>query len=270
LNIAEESRLQEPSLNKMPLFHTTDAYRWWDIVLSSKIEKTYCRKLKKEVAFLFYGVPAYKLDGEDNLDKELEPNTGNKSNNFLPVCFICDGLDERLIHRVFPFDSGAFIDNKFKGLVDYRMQLKDFELHKSWQSIADFVEYFYNNKIRYCEAKIADVDTGEASSSFWLTYHPRTVWYYLNIVKNRVLIKGLDCRSETIEVSIDSELNLTTDIQACILPDIFLDNNIEQKLYDLSIRYIPYTVSRDRTPSEPDYHTAVLSLAKNYIIDKQR
>ena len=92
----------EGNLKVLPILHTCDAYDLRNIIQDKEIRTAKCDVFEgKEYLYTFYGIPSYR--------KKEKLATGKLAQ--FPVCFVLCYDKLPTISRLFPFDTGVFIQN---------------------------------------------------------------------------------------------------------------------------------------------------------------
>lgn len=126
----------------LPALHSTSAYQAKQIIKGGLINPQPCPVYKGEdLTYLFYGRPSYKKLGESQLAKYWE----------LPSIFVMEyqTID---IKRVFPFDTGAFIQNRYPNFISM-MDISEFEATNSLSAPQRLVGSFFVDADRYFRLK---------------------------------------------------------------------------------------------------------------------
>jgi len=91
---------QQAATPILPLLHTTDVYRFTNVLEDGQLEPRACPVFKGEpLLYFFYGRPSYRANPK-------EEATG--LDHYLPVCLLFRAQNVTPIKRIFPFDSGGF------------------------------------------------------------------------------------------------------------------------------------------------------------------
>jgi len=160
----------------------------------------------EELVYLFYGIPAYKANLDEN----------SKHNSFYPTCFI---LDIELLHkikRVAPFDTGAFSSGIFDKYKHPSMEIENFLLTPSKETPKKIISFFYGENENYfdglpkLDTKIDPLDFESES--------------YLQMISDKTSGKA-DDRKSCIELQTDESIVLNQNLlKAIIIPISFLEN----------------------------------------------
>ncbi|CAK2016148.1 conserved hypothetical protein [Vibrio crassostreae] len=239
---------QQSTLDLIPLMHTCDGIGFRGIIDSKQIATTHCSVFNENLAYYFYGRPAYRLKREDC--------TGMIQ--LFPVCFIIEPAGISSFKRAYPFDTGAFDAALYQQHVVSKLEMSQFEFKPNFDFIKKFVEYIYTTNGNYYKGKatlISD-DLPPLAAELQSIVH---------IINNKGLTQ-VDDRCTTIEVQSDNPLDITNgSVKAIIMPSEMLgDESVTQLLIDYNIDPITYEVYR----SSPSSTTSViLNKASEYLSD---
>lgn len=244
----------------LPLMHTTDAYRFRDIIRNGKLEPSQCNVFKGEcLTYLFYGRPAYKLN--------TDGKATSQSMRF-PVCFLVKNSYVKIAKRVFPFDSGAFAREMFKLNVHERMELSNFLIDPdpsrpgtipTPEIPARLVKTFYESNRGYYdqlprEGVQIDAMNFEAEVFYeWIKTKQKT---------------GADSRRASIEIQIEEKIELSShSVEAIALPISLLSSDeVKTVLKNLGATPLPY----DLYHGDPAHFTmSIHAVVKDYLKAKK-
>lgn len=82
------------------------------------LEPANCPVFREKIIYLFYGCPAYRAQHGNNARLKFE----------WPIILIFNPNKIEPIHRVFPFDTGAFEKKLYKEFFDEKSELLDFSV----------------------------------------------------------------------------------------------------------------------------------------------
>lgn len=199
--------------NPLPLTHTTDAFDLRDIVSSAEIQPSYCEIFREELSYFFYGRPAYRKNGTIQ---------ANSLAAYAPIVLIFKPSVADDAITAFPFDSGAFKDEKYLEVMHHRMAVEDFGLEPSLEKIGKLVIFFFGSNNRYYDqipARKRKAGAGEFEAQ---GYSELVVYRGKN---------ERDDRSTTIEVILDNHLKLKDNLLAVIVPSSFLKDKSVRKCF---------------------------------------
>lgn len=236
------------SAPRLPMVHTTDSYIFVDVLDSGQLSPQDCPVfLGEKLTYLFYGRPAFR----PNID---ESPTSLK--HFFPVCLIFKPNWSAKIHRIFPFDSGAFNSGLYGTYLHSRMKLGDFGLEPNLSTPGKLVSLFFGTVPAYLSAKpqsspVFDPEEFEASS-------------YLAMIHSKEG-NAIDSRGSGIEIQMADQLPLAEVISAVILPSTFADGETCKRLKDLKIDPLPYKLYERTRPNE--FMSQITDICFRYYLD---
>jgi hypothetical protein len=102
----------------MPVVHTTKYLKFVNILNSHQLLPMPCSRFKKDLLYLFYGRPAYRVSVDVTADGQLL---------HLPISFILQPDVVSTSEGVYPFDTGAYFTDRYKAFLD-GIALDGFEL----------------------------------------------------------------------------------------------------------------------------------------------
>lgn len=196
------------NLKILPILHSCDGYGFRDILQSKTLKTSICDVFGQEFLYAYYGIPSYR--------KKLDEATNNLA--FFPVCFILDYSKLPNIHKIHPFDTGAFIKiPEIKKDHFYpKMDIKDFELNSDIIEASKVVEKFYSTNYNYLRNQPTAVKNNFQSSEL-------EAQSYISLISDTSNSR-YDNRASTIELIFDKEINLTKEsLVQVILPSDMLD-----------------------------------------------
>ena len=208
VEILDKSSLK---LKLLPLFHSCDIYSLRGILMEKKLTPCTCDVFTDEdLIYCFYGKSSYRIG--------LNKSTNNLAH--FPSCFILKTEKMPNPHKVFPFDTGAFV--KLPEIKeDYfhkKMDVKDFTIGNDIDCARALVEKFYSTNENYfnCYPTIEEKDIPP------INLEARS---YLQLIKEKKQAK-FDDRLSSIEVIFNQEIPINKDtVETVILPSTFLDDN---------------------------------------------
>ncbi len=179
------------TLCELPGTHVTSVFVFDAILDSGVLKPQICRDFKKELTYVFLGRPAYKLNVVGGPSSSLQN---------LPVCFVVRPEFIKPIDRVYPFDSGAFLNGRYEGLLPHGAQIDDFRLTPTVGAARGIIERFYGTNEKYLLNRplhgLTFLQRDLASASYW------------EFIGNHQVGKfGLDERTSSIELQISSSLS---------------------------------------------------------------
>lgn len=133
-----------PCSGELAWCHTTDAFAFREIIECGQFVPQPCDNFKERLTYFFYGRPAYRL-------KEALPSMRTTAR--APVVIIASSKILSSRRRMFPFDSGAFMEGRYSDWMHQSMQLHDFELTHLDDAPRRYVPSFYGTNRDYLRLK---------------------------------------------------------------------------------------------------------------------
>jgi len=128
----------------LPLVHTTDVYRFTNVLEDGVLEPRECDVFKGEpLLYFFYGRPSYRINASEGA-------TG--LDHYLPVCFLFRNSAVTPIKRIFPFDSGGFHNELYADAFHKEMKLDDFGLEPDQDTPGRVISLFFESADAYSGA----------------------------------------------------------------------------------------------------------------------
>jgi hypothetical protein len=239
--------------SSLPLTHITDAYRFREIVGTSKLVPKYCHVFDAPLLYFFYGRPAYRVNQEAQ-SSAIEA--------YAPICFLVDPVFELELTALYPFDTGAFHKRLLAGAFHNEMKKEDFALEPNLDSPRKLIQLFFGSVDRYYSAKprpSVKIDPFDFEAS---SYHG---------LINDKLQNVYDDRISAIELHSKANFTLKGSTMAVVLPSNFLDRSaaaggVKAFLKEIEADALPYDyVPRMRTDN---YTSQIYSIVKSYYLKK--
>ncbi len=232
-------------LKTLPSMHKQDWYTAKLTLSSGTINPNPCPVFSgHSLAYYFYGKPSYFVAN----------NIGARGDNiYYPVCYIIDTSCIE-IEKVFPFDSGAFAHNLFKGFIHELMEINDFSIKPDISQIKSFIKTFYDTNDNYYRG-LPKCDTNSFSND-------EIVAAYVNIITNKGE-ENFDERCSSIEIISKKPIYLNTCLQAIVVPYEFsCSNKYVINLKNNGVKVITY----DTFGGSPgSYNSVVRQLVYDYL-----
>jgi hypothetical protein len=220
-------RQQTPVVPPLPLVHTTRAYALDEIVGGNTLDPRECDVFKEQLTYLFYGRPAYRAKEGNNARLEFE----------WPIVFIFDPKKIPAIHRLFPFDTGAFALEFYRDFFSKESRIEDFQLDPSLDTATKLVGALYlNNEEYYLGETRKNVDIPHRQFEIQGIYELARL---PGLQGARSMWQTRDERSSAIEIQIGQPLSLAETLVAVILPKPYMeDPEIKDALARWQVREI--------------------------------
>lgn len=229
-----EDQLGESNL--LPLTHVTRAYSFRDIIGGDALYPQPCKYFGENLIYLYYGRPAYRVS--DAVISDLTFNW--------PVLLIFKPEGLRAIKRVFPFDSGAFIDRLYSDIFSHSSPIAEFQLPGTLKSAQKIVDAFYGDENAYYRGK-SDKRLKPGNLDFEIQGVERLATEPGRQVSRTG--KRVDERSSAVEVQVSEKIDLQNHLLAIVLPEEFI-----------SIPAITQAISRWGVAERVHTYTAVMGL----------
>lgn len=220
-----------PAEPAMPLMHTTDLYRFRDILRTKKLQPKECSVFGEKLLYFFYGRPAYKPN-------QSVENTSQLS--YRPICFVLKPQSLLSVKRAYPFDSGAFHAKMFEQHVHSEMRLPSFDISTIPKNTSKLVSAFFGDNKSYYFGKPTQ---GLALPNFQFEAQS-----YYSLIGDTSKT-AYDGRRGTAELQSGDELVLGKEtIAAVVLPTDFCEESVVRDvvLNEWDAALLPY----------PSYHAA--------------
>ena len=127
-----------PTPKSLAWFHTTDAFRLRDVVMSGAMSPRRCDVFDQDLIYAFYGRPAFRRIEDQQLRLTAKA----------PVVVVFPPNLTDLGCRMFPFDTGAF-GQRYQSWVHRGMALQDFEIECSSLAAQRHVAAFFSTNEQY-------------------------------------------------------------------------------------------------------------------------
>lgn len=205
---------QNPAVPPLPLMHTMEGLGFRSAFTESRLEPNSCPVFKEEkLLYLFYGRPAYRINSSDYVNSDV----------CFPICFILHPNTVEKAKRVYPFDSGAYINKLFSTFLFEKYEIDHFLVNPTTLKTiscpeipARIVATFYENNSKYYWG-----DCNQLLRFSALDYEAKD---YHELIRNRGGAR-FDDRRGTIEVQIEESILLSQDtVCAVALPQLFMED----------------------------------------------
>lgn len=230
----------------LPLFHSCDAYWARSIISEKKIKPLFCNVFKEQLAYLFYGRPAYKNSTTQS----------SKLNAMFPVSFIIKSAGVKPVKRLAPFDTGAFWKELYKDFLHKGMRVENFLLSPDINTIPKFIHFFFETNEAYYK--------GEPRPAVTFDSMDFEIESYFELIRARWQ-SGADDRKASIEVQIDRELEMTQhNVEAIVIPSHLKSSSYVQDVVigEWNAEVITYT---SYGVTSGNNYTLLLHLVREYL-----
>lgn len=243
-NYLQKHETQDTHIDVLPMLHSCECFDSRLIIESGQLEPRLCNVFNEKLLYFFYGKPSYPVG---------EKAVGNRTDiEYCPVCFIVNPQKVK-IYRVFPFDTGAFSAGKYNGFLHRNMQIDEFELDNSIESILKYITIFFRNNDNYIRGQTIINTKG----------HDPYIDGLISIL-NAQGTHEIDDRAHTVEVISQECIFLNDAIECVIIPeDLLREDRIKAFLEQYNIRHMEYTVRTLTAPSR--YNEVVFEKVMEYL-----
>jgi hypothetical protein len=232
---------------RLPLVHSTDIYTFEDVLASGNLNPQKCEVFKGEwLTYLFSGRPSFR----PNLN---EQPTGLQ--HYLPVCIIFRSEWIIDIKRMFPFDSGGFLDGFYGAYLHSKMKLGDFGLEPDLSTPGKVISKFFGSIEAYLLAQPNQTLKSNPSDFEAMSYES------MIHAKDK---NAVDSRGSGIEVQCADSIDISKAVAAVIMPSTFADSATGTLLKTLGIDLLPYRALDRMRPNE--YTSEVHNICLQYYV----
>lgn len=213
---------QPADLGELPSVHVSDGLGFRSIIQEGALTPEQCPVFNEPLLYLFYGRPSYRVNSQI---------LASGIRAYAPVCFVLKPGVVRSPERVFPFDTGAFQNELFRASMHRKMQRDDFALEPDPQSPQRLINLFFGDNHNYYDNKpntsLELPPLAFEASSFHALITDRQENVY-------------DERISSIEIQVAEELPLEGLVEAVVLPDAFIVDEVMKSLEAIGAEAIPY------------------------------
>ncbi|NKL83963.1 hypothetical protein GFL98_13295 [Rhizobium leguminosarum bv. viciae] len=182
--------------------------------------------------YTFYGRPSFRPNMTE---------LATTMDHYLPVCLIFKRSFSGEVRRVFPFDTGAFVNEFYRSYLHRKMVLGDFALEADLETPGRVISTFFGTARSYLQARSetsAKLDAGQFEAKS-----------YAALIDARDS-NAMDSRGSGIEVQIAEPIAIADWIEAAVVPSTFVDSSIGRELRRLNVEMLPYDVQGRLRPNE--------------------
>ena len=205
----------------------------------------HCSNFDEDLIYFFYGRPAYR----DVFDPIIDDSYNPICLLFKPDCFSS-------IKRAYPFDSGAYLKGLYKQHINEELNVSDFELKISINELSRIVTAFFGNNMNYY--------FGNFNKNIQFEYDDFEAKAFYSILSGSGKTV-FDDRGYTIEVQIDENVSLASNIIAVILPYSALQNRTISNLIIKEWQATPLTYETYRGIRPAEYNGIFRDLIKDFL-----
>lgn len=233
------------TLAVLPSFHSTAVSDMEDILRTGIIETKRCNVFGEDLAYFFYGKPSYVVS--------KDATKAYRHNIFMPGCFVVD-TSKLPIHRIFPFDSGAFMAERYIDNFPRNADIAHYKIDPDMDSIIKYISTFFQGNDNYLEGKSL-IDESELVN--------KTTQSLSSLLKSPGY-ENYDERAVTLEIQCKENVSLSEALIAVIIPKPFAENEyfIEFMKKNKNVKVLDYPVHYPVAPTR--YNEAVYVRAMDY------
>lgn len=227
----------------LPFLHSCEGYNGKKIIESNELKASHCKVFDKDLLYFFYGKPSYPV-GEKNETKRTD-------DLYCPVCFIVNPKKVP-IYRVFPFDSGAFDENRYKDFLHRDMKIEDFELENNVDAILSYITTIFKNNKNYIDGVACKKESDYLE-----------IESFLNLLNAKGAF-DIDERANTVEIISKESVSIKDVVECIILPESLMERKeVFKYINNNNIRYKTYGIRKFTLPMR--YNETIFNLAMEYL-----
>jgi hypothetical protein len=226
----------------LPLAHTFQAIDFHSIAEAGELRTAECPIFTGEfLLYFFYGRPAYRA------------GQGGVKLPEAPISLLIDAKHLTAVHRVAPFDPGAFHKRMYERHFHPRMTKEEFLVDPALEMASRIVGGFYDSNDRYYRCRPLETLTIPA----W-DFHSTS---YLQLIRDRHPGPP-DDRRVTIEVQTNHTVPLGPGIvMAVVLPGALLDGPFQRTIQD---EWKAFPITYDYYPGGT-FTEVIIEKVKDYL-----
>ncbi len=230
----------------LPLCHSCEGYLGIEILKEGVLRVQNCKVFGKQLLYFFYGKPSYPV---------AEKSPENRTDvYYCPFCFIVNP-EKVSIYEVYPFDTGAFDANKYADFFPRGVELENYKLENSIESIQEYIAVMFGNNDNYIDGKCIQIEYDLAE---------------IDVLIHMLNANGafdIDERSNTVEVISNNSVNIKDMVECIILPNAIMRDRRVKEFFDKN--KIKFKTYHYRPLTKPDrYYEAVFQLAMEHIDER--
>jgi hypothetical protein len=202
-------RQPDPGWGLMPITHITGGVSAEDIVQGGEVSLEECDIFKADLAYFFYGRPAYRIRDGSVVKTEVA----------CPYCFVFTPEVVHLAREIYPFDTGAFAGRMYTGYVDDRMRKEDFSLNQEVDRVNKVIAALFSSRTDYMKGVTSESAVAGTLAEPW-EFHARA---YIELLTSRGRNEP-DDRLCAVEIILDQPLPLEDYLKAVVVPHTIWGN----------------------------------------------
>lgn len=213
MSLIDALQNKNPSRPQLPLIHCTKSELFFQIAEMESLNATDCKYFKEKLNYLFYGRPAYR---------PYQDSQNTSLGAFRPVAIILNPDLKIPIRRVFPFDTGAFFEGRYREFIPKHSKIENYQVEPNLDYAARLVSLFFESNRNYYFSRshpIRDVaPTNLAAHS-------------LSGMFQSSGLSDVDDRRSSIEFQVAETISLNKNsVMAVCMPAVYCEDD---KLYNL-------------------------------------
>jgi hypothetical protein len=222
--------------------HVTKVAYLLDMMQAGAVTPFPCRFFKKKLVYMFYGRPAYRDGDEAAIGETVRA----------PALILFKNTVEKYVHDVWPFDSGAFHNKRYRHWDLPHYNIERYSLKSDPETGRRYVTAFFGGNEEYFQAKaIRRTDTG--------------------LVPEAAIINGMLCdrtnktadyRRFVVEMNTEVAVPFSNEYVQTVLVPLDIKDDLDREGYPRKsgISVIAYDCLTLNSPG--DYQTIFESIAK--------
>jgi hypothetical protein len=205
---------ETPVDGRLTLVHVTSAGHASEILEQEQLVTKKCEVFEKHLVYLFLCQATYRRKDWERKSKDL---------SIFPVAFILDPNKLGDPYHVYPFDTGAAVNGRYRGARADGVYLEDFALSQDLDSARRFISWAFGSLNSYLDRKLKDEAELSKTYEDWHFVAERFVHIARQAAPGQN--EHPDGRAASIEVAYDKHVPLDAAVRCVIVPDAFLESS---------------------------------------------
>lgn len=231
----------EQGFKSMPAFHTTK-FSTFELISESELIPTRCEVMNMNLVYLFYGRSSYSKESEGQIELEdilLAVSMGIETND----------LREKEIHKIYPFDSGAFKKGMYEKHINKAESLDQYSIPNGDVNL--YIKEFFGNEKNYLDGLLNKMNNNTNDE---------------HVLKLRSLISdyrdpSFDTRARTIEILYKDKIPLTN-IKILVIHERHENNDAVKKILKLNDKVKILKYDTEEVGNEKDIYVLIRNKVK--------
>lgn len=183
---------QPIDISGLSLLHTANGEDFLSILNDEKIRTQKCRVFTSEsLCYFFLGRPAYKTS--------VAPDPSYWQ---LPAIFAFEQMPAIRPKRIFPFDSGALEDGRYRSIIG-KIERDSFMIGSNYDSVSRLLSYFFDSSEKYMEARAVPYEAIRKRLNDQMSAFPVLA---LSKLYNYPFNEEIDDRARLIEIQFEHDV----------------------------------------------------------------